>query len=147
MNTREHLKKRVEEIVKPLLQGMYTHHVDTVIILGKKGVRVNLVLHKQEGITLDDLTVLHKTIRPRLELEMDRSTLTLGISSPGVNRVLKHPEECNVFEGRKVRVLQDNEWYNGVLEKSDNGNSIALTQKNGSIKYVSFGELKKVVLD
>ncbi len=109
----------LEKIISPLLDGMGLSLVEISIGRHRGDIKVNLVLYKNEGISLDDLTKAQKILRPRLELEFDRGDLSMEISSPGMSRVIKSSREYPIFVGRKIRLLLDEEWIEGTLKGSD----------------------------
>ena len=114
--------KELENIILPLLDGLGLSLVEISIGRHKGDVKINLVLYKEEGVGLDDLTKAQKVLRPRLELEFDREDLSLEISSPGMSRVIKNPREYRIFIGRRIRILLDEEWIDGTLKGSDDEN-------------------------
>lgn len=99
---------------------------------GGRGVKINLVLHKRGGISLNDLTRAQKVLRPRLEIEFDREDLTVEISSPGLSRVMKHPREYEIFRGNRVKLLHERRWINGTLKGADKWN-VVVTSENGEL--------------
>lgn len=114
--------KELENIILPLLEGLGLSLVEISIGRHKGDVKINLVLYKEVGIGLDDLTKAQKVLRPRLELEFDREELSMEISSPGMSRVIKSPREYRIFIGRRIRILLDEEWIDGTLKGSDGEN-------------------------
>ena len=114
--------KELENIILPLLDGLGLSLVEISIGRHKGDVKINLVLYKEEGVGLDDLTKAQKVLRPRLELEFDREDLSMEISSPGMSRVIKNPREYRIFIGRRIRILLDEEWIDGTLKGSDDEN-------------------------
>ena len=121
--------EQLQDIIYPLLDGMGLSLVDLSISRHKGDIKVNLVLYKENGITLDDLTEAQKILRPRLELEYERENLSMEISSPGVSRTIKSPREYRIFTGRRFRLLIDEEWMEGTVKKADE-NSIEFETEN-----------------
>ncbi len=113
--------RKLEEIISPLLEEMDLSIVEISIGRHRGDVKVNLVLFKEGGISLEDLTKAQKVIRPRLELEFDREDLSMEISSPGMSRVIKNPREYKIFVGSRMRLLIDEEWIEGTLKGSGEG--------------------------
>jgi ribosome maturation factor RimP len=109
----------LESIISPLLDGLSLSLVEMSIGRHRGDVKINLVLYKDNGIGLDDLTKAQKILRPRLELEFDRDNLSMEISSPGMSRLIKSPKEYRIFTGRKMRFLLDEEWIEGTLTSSN----------------------------
>jgi len=109
---------RIHSIISPLLDSMGFSIVEYSLGRHKGDIRLNLVLYKEGGISLDDLTAAQKILRPRLELEYDRENLSIEISSPGISRLIKSPREYQIFTGRKFRLLIEDEWIEGTLKKA-----------------------------
>ncbi len=113
---------QVKNIITPLLDGMELSLVEISIGRQRGNVKVNLVLYKEGGISLDHLTRAQKVLRPRLELEYDRENLSIEISSPGLSRVIKSPQEYSLFTGRQFRLLLDEEWVDCTLKEAGEEN-------------------------
>ena len=111
-------EQQLEDIITPLLDGMGLSIVEISIGRHRGDMKVNLVLYKDGGISLENLTAAQKVLRPRLELEYDRENLSMEISSPGLSRVIKSPREYLIFKGRDFRLLLDEEWIEGSLQES-----------------------------
>lgn len=138
-------ENELENIISPLLEGMGLSLVEISIGRHRGDIKVNLVLYKKEGIGLDDLTKAQKTLRPRLELEFDRENLSLEISSPGLSRNIKHNREYQVFVGRSIKLLIDDEWTEGILKGFENG-IILLEIENKELEIPVAG-VRKAKLD
>lgn len=132
-----------KEIILALLGNMELFLVAMSIGQHRGDVRINLVLHKKGGISLDDLTMAQKVLRPRLELEFGRNNLSLEISSPGVGRIIKSTHEYSVFKGEELAVLVDDEWLEGTIESTDEQSISLKTHANDKARTVFFNEIKK----
>ena len=108
-------------------------------------VSVHVVLHKADGVSLDDLTGAQKVLRPRLELEYDRESLSLEISSPGTSRVFKDPREYGVFEGCRAKLLVGDDWRQGTLAGFD-GTTVRL-DTGGGVDEIPASDIRKGKLD
>jgi ribosome maturation factor RimP len=135
----------LEQIIDPLLESMGLNLVEMSIGRHRGDVTVNLVLYKKGGIGLDDLTRAQKLLRPRLELEFDRSGLSVEISSPGTSRVIKSPGEYRIFTGRKLRVLVGDDWVEGLLTASD-GLTVSL-DVDGTVMDIPLDQIRKARLE
>lgn len=138
-------ENELENIISPLLEGMEMSLVEISIGRHRGDIKVNLVLYKKEGIGLDDLTKAQKILRPRLELEFDRENLSLEISSPGLSRNIKHQREYQVFVGRDIKLLLDEEWTKGTLKGFENG-IIRLEIENKDLE-IPVSRVRKAKLD
>lgn len=109
----------LESTLLPLIKGLGLVLVELSVARHRGNVQVKLVLYKNGGISLDDLSEAQKTLRPRLELEFGREKLSLEISSPGINRNIKSAREYDIFKGRDVRILVGENWITGQLDGLD----------------------------
>jgi len=107
--------EEIEKLIIPLLEGMNISLVECSIGRHRGDIKVNLVLYKKDGISLENLTEAQKVLRPRLELIYDRDKLSLEISSPGLSRTIKNINEYSIFSGRNIKVLVEENWYSGLL--------------------------------
>jgi ribosome maturation factor RimP len=135
----------LESIISPLLDGLSLSLVEMSIGRHRGDVKINLVLYKDNGIGLDDLTKAQKILRPRLELEFDRDNLSMEISSPGMSRLIKSPKEYRIFTGRKMRFLLDEEWIEGTL-KSSNDEMVFIQIENEELE-IPVKRIRKAKLD
>jgi len=106
-------------LVSPLLHAMGLDLVEYSIGKHRGNTKLNLVLYKNGGISLDDLAEAQKILRPRLELVYDRDSLSVEISSPGLSRVIKNQMEYRIFIGRDIKLLVDEHWIGGRLMEAD----------------------------
>ncbi|MCG8453153.1 MAG: ribosome assembly cofactor RimP [Spirochaetales bacterium] len=108
----------IEENLAPVLDGMGLALVEASIARHRGDVKVNLILYKEGGIGIQDLTKAQKVLRPRLELAFDREHLSVEISSPGTSRTIKDPREYEIFTGRRMKFLVGDDWQEGILKGS-----------------------------
>ncbi len=135
----------LKNIILPLLTEMGLSLVDLSVGKHRGEVKINLVLYKESGIGLDDLTSAQKILRPRLELEYNRDGLSVEISSPGMGRVLKSELEYEIFIGRNIKLLNGDDWISGVLKGTENKNVILETDGQDSRYPIS--DIRKAKLD
>ena len=135
----------LQQIIAPLLEGMGLSLVELSIGKHRGDTRVNLVLYRDGGISLDDLTEAQKVLRPRLELEYDRDSLSVEISSPGTSRVIKNIPEYDIFRGRGIRLLIGDDWISGTLGGMVDGDVIL--NQDGEERKFSPADIRKAKLD
>ncbi len=131
----------LETAIANLVEGMNFALVEMSTGHHRGGVKVNIVLHKKGGITLDDLAEAQKVLRPQFELVYSRENLTLEITSPGVSRRIKNVHEYTVFKGLGVSILVGDEWKQGIINSTDDL-SVDLDTSNG-LKKVQFVDIRK----
>jgi len=128
------IEEQIQSIITPLLNGMRLSIVEFSLSRHRGDTKLSLVLYKDGGISLDDLTAAQRILRPRLELDFDRENLSIEISSPGLSRVIKSPQEYDIFTGRRFRLLIDEEWIEGILtEKKDDTIIFNIDEENSEI--------------
>ena len=125
------LWKEVESFVGDLgAQILFWREVQTRSML-----KVELTLFASGGVGMDLIEKVHRLLLPRLEALVERE-VTLDISSPGVNRILKSLYELPFFEGRALSfVVKDLGSTEGVLV-STSGDAIVIKGKDGTLLSV-----------
>jgi ribosome maturation factor RimP len=98
---------RVEQLVAPLAAAEGLEVVDIELRHeGSRGGRIlRVYLDKEGGPSIDDLSRVSRQLSELLD-EQDTvpGAYTLEVSSPGINRPLKRPEDFARFVGQRVRV-------------------------------------------
>jgi len=126
-------EEQISSIISPLLDSMGFSIVEFSLGRHRGDIKLNLVLYKNGGISLDDLTAAQKILRPRLELEYDRENLSIEISSPGLSRLIKSPREYGIFTGRRFRLLIEEEWIEGTLKEAGDENIVFETENETAV--------------
>ncbi len=142
-----HLEKSVREEIEPVLSGMGFALVDLSIGRLKGSTRVAVVVYRKEGVGIDECGEISRMILPRLQMVEGLADVSLEVSSPGIERTLKRPEEYQIFLGRGVRVLADGEteWVGGIIEKVQEG-TLALRSGSRVTEY-RISSIRKARLD
>jgi ribosome maturation factor RimP len=142
-----HLDKSVRAELEPVLSGMGFALVDVSIGRLKGVTRVTVIVYRREGVGIDECGEIARVIYPRLQTMEGFSELSLEVSSPGIERTLKRPEEYAVFQGKGVRVLAEGEteWAGGVIEKVQDGTVTLRSQ--GRLTEYRISSLRKARLD
>ena len=105
--------------LQPLLSEMGYVLLEARSVQIKEGLKTYLVVHSEEGVSVDDCAQINRMLLPRLENMFDSQNLTLEVSSPGLERKLASFEEFIVFKGKDVRVLVEEGWVSGVITEAD----------------------------
>jgi ribosome maturation factor RimP len=125
-------KTQIEGLVETLLAQESAELVD--LRYAKEGPKwvLRVFIDKPGGVTLDDCAYFSDRIGSLLDAEkaIDRSYV-LEVSSPGLDRVVKKPQDFQRFAGKAVKIR---------LKVPENG------QRNFHVKLVGF-ENDKVVVD
>mgnify|MGYP006300810253 FL=1 len=137
------LHEQLEEIVQGV--GFRIVELSTSVVKGR--THVNLVIYRPEGVSIDDVAEVHKTVLPRIELLLDDRDVALQVASPGIDRTFKDNVEFAVFAGKGARVLSQErgDWVAGIIgEVSDR--DVELETPEGVVK-IAFSDVQKAKLD
>ena len=98
---------RIWELAAPLAQTQGLEIIDIELRPeGSRGGRVlRLYLDKEGGPNMEELSQVSRELGALLdEHDIVEGAYTLEVSSPGINRPLKSPEQFKRFIGKRVRV-------------------------------------------
>lgn len=96
---------RINELIEPVLQVQGVELVGTEFVRAGKRSALRLFLDKPGGITLDDCAALSRLLGEIIDVhDVIDHAYTLEVSSPGLTRSLKKPEDFKRFAGRLVRI-------------------------------------------
>ena len=137
----------VQDELEPVISAMGLRVVDVTVQRLKASCKVAVVIYRRDGVTVDDCARVSRTVQPRLELILERDDVVLEVSSPGIDRVIKSPDEYTVFQGRGVQVLleESGEWVGGVIEQCRNGTLYLLGSDNHD--RIELADIRKARLD
>jgi len=90
------------------------------IIVGKREPVVQLIIFSPEGISLDDCQRVSRLLGNELD-DLFPARYRLEVSSPGLEREIKDPEEFTFFRGREAQVrlnqkIEGEDLLIGILE-------------------------------
>jgi ribosome maturation factor RimP len=143
----ETLEQTVNAAVEPVLSGMGFRIVELKAVQTKRTFQVHLVIYRNGGVTLNDCTLVTKTVLPRLQVTLGAPELHMEVSSPGTERTLRHEREYEIFKGRGIRILRKNEndWLSGLIAGCDD-KGVTVSMDTRDI-YIPYGEIIKARLD
>jgi ribosome maturation factor RimP len=143
----EFVKETVRKEVEPILKQMGFGLVELTIARQKGATRIGIVIHRPSGVGIDECSEVSRLLFPRLETMEGLSDMSLEVSSPGIERVLKSPEEYPIFMGRGIRLLMEGEteWMGGTLEKAENG--VLTIGVEGKLTELSVSSIRRARLD
>lgn len=132
----------IEAVVKGLGMSLVELNVSR-----QRTVRVRAVVYSGGPTGIDDCSRVHRAIMPRLELAFPKKDLSVEVSSPGIERLLKDGSEFANYIGRPVRCCLSgtSEWVGGVL-RSVCETHIVIERKDG-IMNLSYDAIAKAKLD
>ena len=101
----EKLLEEVRQVIEPLLQSQGFELVDLEYQREPQGWILRIYLDREGGVTLDDCADVSGEIGAVLEVkDVIPNPYVLEVSSPGLTRPLKKPEDFNKFSNRLVKI-------------------------------------------
>ena len=139
--------ENLESEISSLLDALGFFVVELNVARRPTGLHVSLVVYKHDGLGVDDIAEVHRTVLPRIELIHNSRDVHLEVSSPGISRTFKSNREFTVFRGRAVFVLSSasEDWIQGYIEDS-NEHSVILRTQSGN-KELRYSDIRKTKLD
>jgi ribosome maturation factor RimP len=144
---------RLEELILPLLESQGAELVDLQYGLPKRGrgfLRL-FVDRPGGGITLEEITRISRIVSGLLDVhDVIPGSFNLEVSSPGLTRVLKKPQDYQRFVGRLVRVTTRNPWegrqvHSGILQGLEN-DQVCL-KEGDRLSCIPLSEIARARLD
>ena len=151
---------QIEMLVLPILAGFGMELVELEFKREGRDWFLRLFIDKPGGVTLDDCAEVSREVSAILEVEDPiASAYRLEVSSPGLDRPLKRPEDFARFAGQlikiKTRALIDPD-QRGHSRKTFVGELLGLdgevlrlrlTDKRGGIVAIALADLEKANLE
>jgi ribosome maturation factor RimP len=114
---------RLEELIQPLIESQGADLVELQYGRPRRGRGIlRLFVDRAGGITLEELTRISRMVGGLLEVhDVIPGAYTLEVSSPGLTRALKKPQDYQRYVGRLVRITTRAPWegrqvHSGILE-------------------------------
>jgi len=139
--TENKILNEVEVLVKNL--GFSVVEVNSST--NRNRLKINVIIYSENGVKIDDCSMIHKTIFPRLEVIYDKFDVYLEVSSPGIERSFKDAREFSVFKGKAVKIMfgDSNDWDHGLIDSVDSDSvKIKIGDEIHSIKYFDVHKCK-----
>jgi len=123
MEDKKAIISRLEELILPLIESQGAELVELQYGRPKRGRGIlRLFVDRPGGITIEELTRISRMVGGLLEVhDVIPGSYTLEVSSPGLTRALKKPEDYQRYVGRLVRVTTRAPWegrqvHSGILQ-------------------------------
>ena len=101
----ENLLQEVRQVVDPFLESQGLELVDLEYQRGSQGWVLRIYLDREGGVSLDDCAGISHEVGAVLEVkDLIPSAYILEVSSPGLTRPLKKPEDFNRFRNQMVKI-------------------------------------------
>ena len=135
--------EQVEKLIQPLLEDQGCELVDLEYQREQRGWILRVFLDKEGGINLDDCAAASREISSLLDVEnIINTAYSLEVSSPGIERPLKKPQDFERFSGQLVKIKtldaldpdtsgKSRKTFIGTLSGLD-GDVVLLLQKNAT---------------
>lgn len=137
--------ERVRTTVEPVLASLGVELVEVEVKGGGGSRLVRLSVDREGGVDLETITEVSRAVSPALDDEdpIDGS-YTLEVSSPGVERPLRRPDDFRRAVGDRVAVkthaeVDGERRHRGVL--SDVGEDAVLLEVDGAPRRLRFEEI------
>ncbi|MDR1956740.1 MAG: ribosome assembly cofactor RimP [Treponema sp.] len=133
--------------IKLVAHGLGMSLVDLSVSRHKGSVQVRAVIYKNGPVGVDDCSQVHRALLPRLELAFPGQDLSVEVSSPGIDRVIKDGSELVHYIGRGIRCFRTDisDWSSGILQTADETH-LVLNGKDGMID-IGYERIAKAKLD
>jgi ribosome maturation factor RimP len=149
----------VVEKIKDLAQSHLKdsgHFVVDVVLSKHKPFKVTVILDGDEGITIDDCSLLSRALSEDLDtIDLIKDNYTLEVGTPGLDQPLKLKRQFAKNVGRSLKVHQKNKAITqGLLKEADDEKIVLDTEVNskGSKKKeftqteIPFSEIEKAIV-
>ena len=101
----EKLLQEISQVIEPILQTQGLELVDLEYQRESRGWVLRIYLDREGGVTLDDCTGVSHEVGAVLEVkDLIPNAYILEVSSPGLTRPLKKPEDFNKFRNQLVKI-------------------------------------------
>ena len=143
---------RIEELIQPLLEAQGVELVETAYIRPRRGrSTLRLFLDRPGGITLEELARVSRVVGELLDVhDLIPGSYHLEVSSPGLTRALKKPEDYQRYAGRLVRLITRAPWagrqvHRGILQGLENDR--VCLQEGEELFLIPLAEIARARLD
>jgi ribosome maturation factor RimP len=144
------VEERVKELLIPILEEKGFKLVDIEYIPSKRPI-LRIYIYNPEGTSIDDCEYVSKRIGSLLDVEdLIKTSYTLEVSSPGLDRKFKNPQEYNIFKGKEVVIktkepIDDKKVFKGTLEGLED-DKVKLKQNSTTIE-IPLDKISQTKLD
>ncbi|HEX2055351.1 MAG TPA: ribosome maturation factor RimP [Nitrospiraceae bacterium] len=95
--------EHISRVAKPILWSLGLELVEVSVVGQHTRTVVKLFIDRPEGVTLEDCERAHRALSPALDVaDPFPHAYTLEVSSPGLDRPLRRPEDYRRLLGKRV---------------------------------------------
>ncbi len=134
-----------------MIEGSGLELIDVDYFRGPGGMVLRLIIDKPGGVTVDDCADVSRLVGDLLDVEDPiPGSYNLEVSSPGINRPLKRPEDFERFKGEKAyiqlaQMMGGRKRFRGTLAGMVQGR--ILLDVEGKITEIPFDQVSRARLD
>ena len=150
--SREVIIERIREIAQPILDSLGLELVEVEFSRGHGKGMLRLFIDKQGGVTLEDCEKVSQFLGHALDVQDPIPiSYTLEVSSPGLDRPLKRPEDFTRHIGKLVKIktlqpIDHDQSFIGRLAAAG-GSSIEIIMENGKGLVIPFEKIAAARLE
>ncbi|NLY19594.1 MAG: ribosome maturation factor RimP [Clostridiaceae bacterium] len=141
----------VENLARPIVEDLGLELVDVEYVRESANWYLRVFIDKDGGVTLDDCEAVNGPLGEKLdEVDPIPQSYIFEVSSPGVERPFKRPEDYKRAIGHMVRIkfyksIDGRKKIEGILEAYDNENgTVSISTENSEIKTYSLNDISKI---
>ena len=133
--------KLVDKLAVPILEKKGFELVDVEYVKEGASWYLRLYIDKEGGVGIDECVDVSRELDAQLDDDMTEQAYILEVSSPGLDRVLKHDHEYVKYKGRIVDVklfkaVDGVKEFQGTLQGLDeNDNVTIITEDNRTLAF------------
>jgi ribosome maturation factor RimP len=150
---KEAIMARITDLIQPYLMAQGVELVDLEFTQPRRGrATLRLFVDRPGGdITLDEITRVSRVVGELLDVhDLISSSYNLEVSSPGLTRALKKPQDYERYIGRLVRLTTRGPWqgkqvHRGILKGLAN-EEVSLEEDQALVR-IPLAEIAKARLD
>ena len=133
--------------LEPLITALGYNIVDLTGQQRKQSLHIHLVIHRDNGIDIQDTARVYRAVLPRVEVLHDTRDVHLEVSSPGLSRKFKDAAEFDIFTGSTIGYvpINESEWIRGTILESSADSVVLLI--DGIKTEIPFASIQKAKLD
>jgi ribosome maturation factor RimP len=146
------IREKVRELIEPVINAVDLELADMELSMMKSKALLRVFIEKDGGITIDDCALVSREVEAVLDVEDPIPwSYVLEVSSPGLDRPLKKPEDFKRFSGSKVRVvtrepLENQTFFTGKIAEARGDAVVLLLPKNKEI-IIPYNNISKARLE
>lgn len=140
--------KELETLVQPVVEAAGLELVEVDFHGGRGGV-LRVTVDREGGVDLDAIAEVSERISRRLDIEgFDPGPYTLEVSSPGVERPLKQPEDFARRIGEMVKITTAGAEHRSlrgtIVEAGDHAVTLAAEDGVHTVRFDEIGTARTV---